>query len=63
MKPGFQIKIAWNKAKEANNVRRVDRQTSALPDRPTDGHSQLQRCFGLPKKIDVQDLIPRWRLK
>ena len=34
-----------NKAKKANKVRRVDRQTNALPDRPTDrptdGYSQL----------------------
>ena len=32
----------------------VDHQTNALPDRPTnqrtDGHSQLQRCFGARKK-------------
>ena len=42
-----------NKAKQANKVRRVDRRTNALPDqptdRPTDGHSQLQRCFVAPK--------------
>ena len=30
-----------NKAKYANKVRRVDCRTNALPNQPTDGHSQL----------------------
>ena len=39
-----------NMAKKANKVRRVDRRTNALQtDQPTNGHSQLQRCFVAPK--------------
>ena len=34
-------------------MRRADRRTNALPDQPTDGHSQLYRCFVAPKK-DIQ---------
>ena len=53
-----------NKTKQANKVRRVDRQKNALPtdrstDRPTDqpiiGYSQLYRCFVAPKKNIIFD--------
>ena len=52
-----------NKAKQANKVRRVDRRTNALPNRqtnrPTDGHSQLQRRFVAPKKSNASRSNPK----
>ena len=54
--------LSFNKAKQANKVRRVDRGTNALPtdrptDQPTDGHSQLQRCFVALKTNDSRSHV------
>ena len=50
-------------------MRRVDHRTNVLPtdrqpDRQTNGHSQLKRCFGVPKKylLNVDNTLNRVRI-